>query len=133
MSAGNKKFIQNVKSLNFFMNNQNHAEIINQLKSGKGLRNPVIVNVDLSGADLQNVKLRGITFQQVNLSGANFSGVRLTGCTWINSNLDRADFSETTFLVATFKADYVPQPDPSKVEFSWEDAELPSKLVNLCV
>ena len=68
------------------MNNPDTKKIIEQLKNGK-LEMPVIMHLDLSGENLNGIKIKEsmfdyINFDNANLAGAEFEGCFFTGCSF---------------------------------------------------
>jgi uncharacterized protein YjbI with pentapeptide repeats len=82
------------------MNNPDTKKIIEQLKNGK-LETPIIMHLDLSGENLNGIKIKEsmfdyINFDNVNLAGAEFEGCFFTGCSFRGAVLDNAHFFQSS-------------------------------------
>ncbi len=82
------------------MNNPDTKKIIEQLKNGK-LETPIIMHLDLSGENLNGIKIKEsmfdyINFDNVNLAGAEFEGCFFTGCSFRGAVLDNAHFLQSS-------------------------------------
>jgi uncharacterized protein YjbI with pentapeptide repeats len=61
------------------MNNPDTKKIIEQLKNGK-LEMPVIMHLDLSGENLNGIKIKESMFDYINFDNANLAGAEFEGC-----------------------------------------------------
>lgn len=62
------------------------------------LSQPLVCDLDLSGADLTDIVLDNVRLERVSLRGANLEGARFEHCTWISCDLSQANFSNCTAL-----------------------------------
>ena len=97
------------KSLPTLSNSKKHASVSNWSKGIKRinlreqkLENNTFSNIDVSGDDLQGLKLGGTTiinsdFSNINLSTSNLCNAKLINVNLCNSILSRSDFTGVTF------------------------------------
>ena len=70
------------------------SELIQQVENTKEKTTALLVNLDLSGANLSGVNLFGANLFDINLSSANLSDTRLSSTILLDADLSSANLSE---------------------------------------
>ncbi len=125
-------------------------DVIKKVNAGEALENEMLSELDLRGADLQQARFIGVTFDRVNLARANLqvaifenaifnrvnmneanlANANLTAALFINPGCKDTNFSNTDLSDAIFFVENTPEMDPAKVEVDLNEIGLPSSALD---